>query len=255
MYHCSRFAGKVAVLSASSEGMGLAIARRLGQEKAKVVVSSRNMDNVNKAVETLKKENIEVVGVKCHISNPEERTNLIQDAVKHFGGIDILMINAGVNPHVGNLVDCPESAWDKAFDVNVKGPFLLAKEIIPLMKKRGGGSMLFMSTVSVYKDAVGLGLYASSKTCLLRLTKHLAMELAQDNIRVNCVAPGPIDTTFISEYSKTEFFKRSIVNDVPMQRVGRTEEVAGTAAFLLSDDASYITGETIPIAGGLQTRL
>uniref|UniRef100_A0A1B0GP07 Dehydrogenase/reductase SDR family member 4 n=1 Tax=Phlebotomus papatasi TaxID=29031 RepID=A0A1B0GP07_PHLPP len=182
--------------------MGLAIARRLGQEKAKVVVSSRNMDNVNKAVETLKKENIEVVGVKCHISNPEERTNLIQEAVKHFGGIDILMINAGVNPYVGNMIDCPESAWDKAFDVNVKGPFLLTKEVIPLMKKRGGGSMLFMSTVAVYKDAVGLGLYASSKISLLRLTKHLAMELAQDNIRVNCVAPGAIDTTFISEVNR-----------------------------------------------------
>ncbi|XP_055701764.1 dehydrogenase/reductase SDR family member 4-like, partial [Phlebotomus papatasi] len=179
----------------------------------------------------------------------------IQEAVKHFGGIDVLMINAGINPYVGNMSDCPESAWDKAFDVNVKGPFLLTKEVIPLMKKRGGGSMLFMSTVAVYKDAVGLGLYASSKISLLRLTKHLAMELAQDNIRVNCVAPGPIDTTFISEYSKTEFFKRSIVNDVPMQRMGRTEEVAGTAAFLLSDDANYITGETIPIAGGLQTRL
>ncbi|XP_055701765.1 dehydrogenase/reductase SDR family member 4-like [Phlebotomus papatasi] len=234
--------------------MGLATAKRLGQEGAKVVVSSRNMDNVNKAVESLKKENIEVVGVKCHISNPEERTNLIQEAVKHFGGIDILMINAGVNPHVGNLVDCPESAFDEAFDVNVKGPFLLAKEVIPLMRKRGGGSILFMTTMSVYKDVPGFGLYATSKSTLVRLTKHFAMELAQDNIRVNCVAPGPIDTAFISKFSKTEYFKRGIENDVPVQRMGRPEEVAGTAAFLLSDDASYITGETIPIAGGMQSR-
>lgn len=110
------------------------------------------MDNVNRAVESLKKENIEVIGVQCHICNPEERSNLIQEAVKSFGGIDLLMINAGVSPHIGDLVDCPESAWDKGFDVNVKGPFLLTKEVIPTMRKRGAGSILFMATSLIYKD-------------------------------------------------------------------------------------------------------
>uniref|UniRef100_A0A1B0DL20 Uncharacterized protein n=1 Tax=Phlebotomus papatasi TaxID=29031 RepID=A0A1B0DL20_PHLPP len=255
MQYLSRFAGKVAVLSASTDGIGLAIARRLGQEKAKVVVCSRNMDNVNKAVESLKKENIEVIGVKCHISNSEERSNLIQEAVKNFGGIDLLMINAGVSPYIGDLVDCPESAWDKGFDVNVKGPFLLTKEVIPTMRKRGAGSILFMATSLIYKDVPYMGVYTSSKSSLLRLTKQFAMELAKDNIRVNCVAPGPVNTSFLAEIAKTELCQNIVENEIPMKRIGRPEEIAAPAAFLLSDEASYITGETIVIAGGLQSRL
>lgn len=125
----------------------------MGQEKAKVVVSSRKLDNVNRAVESLKKENIEVIGVKCHISNPEERFNLVQETIKKFGGIDLLMINAGVNPIIGALTDYPESAWDKGFDVNVKGTFLLTKEVAPIMRKRGAGSILFMSTFLIYQYA------------------------------------------------------------------------------------------------------
>uniref|UniRef100_A0A1B0DH37 Dehydrogenase/reductase SDR family member 4 n=2 Tax=Phlebotomus papatasi TaxID=29031 RepID=A0A1B0DH37_PHLPP len=151
-HNCARFVGKVAVLSASTNGIGLAIARRLGQEKAKVVVSSRKLGNVTRAVDILQKENIEAIGVQCHISNSEERAQLIEKAVDHFGGIDVLVVNAGVNPHIGRMLDCPEAAWDKSFDVNVKGAFLLTKEVIPLMKKRKGGNIVYISTISAYKD-------------------------------------------------------------------------------------------------------
>ncbi|XP_059621766.1 dehydrogenase/reductase SDR family member 4-like [Phlebotomus argentipes] len=252
--HGTRFVGKVAVLTASTEGIGLAIARRLGQEKAKVVVSSRKQENVEKAVETLRKEDIEAIGVKCHVSNAEERANLLSEAVKKFGGVDILVSMAGVNPHVGSLIDCPESAWDKAFNINLKSSFLMTKEVIPLMRKQGGGSILYMSSIAAFMETVVLGPYGTSKLGLSRLAKDFAYNLALENIRVNCVASGPINTNFMSNIALVDEFKDVLNYKMPMKRMGTVEEIAGPAAFLLSDDASYITGETLIVAGEMPSR-
>ncbi|XP_055690757.1 dehydrogenase/reductase SDR family member 4-like [Lutzomyia longipalpis] len=250
-----RFVGKVAVLTAASEGIGLAIARRLGLEKAKVVVSSRNIDKVNNAVELLRKEGIDAIGVQCHVANAEERRNLLEEAVKHYGGIDILVSCAGVNPHYGSINDCSEAAFSKIFDLNVKCSFLIAKEVIPFMKLRGGGGIIFLSTIVAYKNVHQLSSYGASKICLSVLTKGFASALASDNIRVNCIAPGPIDTKFMTKIATTPEYKICLQHDMPIKRMGRVEEIAGPAAFLLSEDASYITGETLIVAGGIQSRI
>ncbi|XP_055691049.1 dehydrogenase/reductase SDR family member 4-like [Lutzomyia longipalpis] len=254
-HNCVRFAGKVAVLTGSTDGIGLAIARRLGQEKAKVVVSSRNIDNVNRAVEELRKENIEVIGVKCHVSNKEDRANLIQEAIKNFGGVDLMVAAAGVNPYVGYITECPESSFDKIFQVNVKDSFLIAKEVIPFMRKRGGGSILFLSSISAYKFSSVVGVYGAAKTALLSITKAFSKAVVDDNIRVNCLAAGATDTKFLNGAMRDSVFSSSVQNDIPMKRIARPEEIAGPAAFLLSDDASYITGETVVVGGGMQSRL
>ncbi|XP_055690758.1 dehydrogenase/reductase SDR family member 4-like isoform X1 [Lutzomyia longipalpis] len=254
-HNCKRFVGKVAVLTGSTDGIGLAIARRLGQEGAKVVVSSRNIENVNRAVEELRKENIEVIGVKCHVSNKEERANLLQEAINNFGGIDLIVAAVGVNPFIGYITECPESAFDKIFQVNVKDSFLIAKEVIPHMKKRGGGSILFLSSIAVYKDTPLIGAYSSSKTAILGLTKAFSRAVVADNIRVNCLAAGITDTKFIARPMKVSEFYSAVKYDTPMKRIAQPDEMAGPAAFLLSDDASFITGEIVIAAGGTQSRL
>lgn len=191
-----RLEGKVCIVTASSDGIGFAIAKRIGLEGAKVVLSSRKQKNVDEAVKTLKNLGISVVGAVCHVAKATDRKELYDLAVNKFGGIDILVSNAAVNPGVGALLDTPEEVWDKIFEVNVKASFLLAKEVKPFIVKRGGGSIVFISSVGGYTPSNLLAAYSVSKTALFGLTKAAALDCAKDNIRVNCVAPGVIETRF-----------------------------------------------------------
>ncbi|KAF4527620.1 hypothetical protein B566_EDAN015423 [Ephemera danica] len=194
--------GKVAVVTASTDG--------LAQDGAKIVVSSRKEANVNRTVKQLTSEGLSVHGVVCHVSKAEDRKNLFNQAVSKFGGIDIL---------------CDESSWDKIFDVNVKAAYLLSQEALPHLRKRGGGSIVYVSSIAGFqpfallgaysvsktallgltkaaaedciKDNIRLlGAYSVSKTALLGLTKAAAEDCIKDNIRVNCIAPGVIKTKF-----------------------------------------------------------
>lgn len=128
--------------------IGLAIAERLASEGAKVVVSSRKMKNVENAVKLLSNKGLNVHGVQCHVGNSEDRDQLFSQTIEKFGGLDILVSNAAVNPHMGNIMECSEEMWTKIFDINVKSTFLLCKESVPLMRKRGGGSVVFISSIA-----------------------------------------------------------------------------------------------------------
>lgn len=145
--HARRLEGKVCVVTASTEGIGLAIAKRLGAEGGKVVVSSRKQANVDEAVKLLKDQGATVHGVACHVGNANDRKKLFDETIERFGGLDILVSNAAVNPEVGQVLDASEQAWDKIFDINVKSSFMLAKEAKPLIVKRGGGAIVFMSSI------------------------------------------------------------------------------------------------------------
>jgi dehydrogenase/reductase SDR family member 4 len=250
-----RLEGKVCVVTASTDGIGFAIAKRLGIEGGKIVVSSRKQSNVDEAVNTLKSQGIEVCGTVCHVATASDRQKLFELAVEKYGGIDCLVSNAAVNPEVGSVSDTSEKAWDKIFDVNVKAAYLLSKEVKPYLQKRGSGSIIFVSSIGGYQPFDLLGAYSVSKTALFGLTKALAVDLVNSNIRVNCVAPGVIETRFSSALYTTEAAKEATVSSIPMKRLGKTDEIAGVVAFLASDDASYMTGETIAAAGGMNSRL
>lgn len=197
-----RLNGKVCVVTASSDGIGFSIAKKLGFEGAKVVVSSRKQANVDEAVKLLKSEGIsDVHGVTCHVAKATDRKKLFEEAVKTFGGIDVLVSNAAVNPAVSSVLDTDAEAWDKIFDVNVKSAYLLAKEVKPFIVKRGGGSIVFISSIGGFQPFDLLGAYSVSKTALFGLTKAAALECVKDNIRVNCVAPGVIETKFSAAVS------------------------------------------------------
>uniref|UniRef100_A0A8C4SNK6 Dehydrogenase/reductase (SDR family) member 4 n=1 Tax=Erpetoichthys calabaricus TaxID=27687 RepID=A0A8C4SNK6_ERPCA len=247
--------GKVAVVTASTEGIGFAAARSLAQEGASVVLSSRSRENVERAVAELRHENLSVTGTTCHVGKSEDRERLVSMAVKEYGGIDILVTNAAVNPFFGNILDSTEAVWDKILDVNVKATFLLTKLVVPHMEKRGGGSVVIVSSIAGFQPFQFLGPYSVSKTALLGLTKALAPELAPLNIRVNCVAPGLIKTNFSAALWKDENVKEEFLKNVSMKRIAEPKEISGVISFLCSDDASYITGETIVTAGGMNARL
>ncbi|XP_026829528.1 dehydrogenase/reductase SDR family member 4 isoform X2 [Ooceraea biroi] len=235
--------------------IGLSIAKRLAQEGAKVVISSRREANVKKAIEELKSEGLQATGIVCHVGKAEDRKRLFEKTKADFGGLDILVSNVAVNPVMSTVMDTAEEAWDKIFDVNVKATYLLMQESLPLLKCSKSPSIVIVSSIAGYQPFSLLGVYSISKTALLGLTKVTADELACDGIRVNCIAPGIIMTKFSKAIYETEGAHETAVSNISMGRLGQPDEVAGTAAFLASDDAAYITGETIVVAGGMKSRL
>ncbi|XP_027699005.1 dehydrogenase/reductase SDR family member 4-like [Vombatus ursinus] len=248
---------KVALVTASTDGIGFAIARRLASDGSHVIVSSRKQQNVDRAVTALQKEGLSVTGTVCHVAKAEDRKRLVATAIDRHGGIDILVSNAAVNPFFGNLVDATEEIWDKVLDVNVKATALLMNEVVPEMKKRGGGSVVIVSSIAAYVPHLSssLGPYNISKTALLALTKNFAYELEPMGIRVNCLAPGLIKTNFSSLLWENKTNETYIKNTLKISRLGEPHECAGIVSFLCSPDASYITGETIAVAGRAPSRL
>ena len=248
-----KLTNKVALVTASTEGIGFAIARRLGKDGAHVVICSRKEANVSKAIETLKNENISVSGVTCHVGKSSDRKALLDKIENEQGGMDILVCNAAVNPYFGSILGTSEAAYDKIMNINVKSTFMLIKESMPLLEKRKGASIVIVSSVSGFTPNEFLGIYGMSKTTLFGLTKALVSELASKEMRINCIAPGLIRTKFSNALLSQG--EDNVSGFIPMRRVGLPEECAGSVSFLCSNDASYITGETIVIAGGVMSRL
>lgn len=252
---CKRLEGKTAVVTASTDGIGYAIAKRLAQEGAKVMISSRKESNVKRAVNELLGENLNVAGITCHVGQTEDRKKLFHETLLKFGGLDILVSNAAVNPVVGSVLDCPEEAWDKIFDINVKSTYLLMKESLPLLQNSTSPSIIIVSSIAGYQPFDILGAYSISKTALLGLCKAAAEDLSTYGIRVNCIAPGIIKTKFSEALYLSESAYETAIDKIPIRRLGMPNEIGSIAAFLASEDASYITGETIVAAGGMTSRL
>ncbi|KAI6200644.1 Dehydrogenase/reductase SDR family member 4 [Aphelenchoides besseyi] len=263
-YKTFRLAGKVAILTASTQGIGLATAERLGHEGCKVVISSRNQKNVDEAVKSLVRSGLQeenIAAIACHVGNPEHRRTLIQLALDRFGRIDIVFHNAGINPATGDVLKVTQQQWEKIFDVNVKAPFLLSQMIVPHMQKVGGGSIIFNASLSALRNSEGIYVYGMSKTALLALVKTMSMSLAKKNIRVNSVIPGQIKTRMSQQmwdetHPRHKIVKQSVINSFGwLGRIGQPEEIASAVAYLVSDDGRFITGENHLVHGGCDARL
>lgn len=242
-----RFEDKVCVITASATGIGLAIAEKMGLEGGKIVISSRNTKNIEAAINKLRGQNIVCEGVVCHVA--KDKKKLINFAIEKFGQIDVLVNNAAVSTHFGPTLQTPEDAYDKMLDINVKSAFYLVKEALPHLKKTKG-SVLFISSITAYDSIRDLGVYGMTKTALLGMTKTLAHELGGFGIRVNSIAPGIIRTKFASALLENEVATKNAFG-----RVGETKDVSGPAAFLCSEEAGFITGETLMVTGGVHARL
>ena len=244
--------GRVAIVTGGSRGIGHAIAAELASRGARLVVSSRKKDELDGAVAELNARVAEsAVGVPAHAGRTEDIERLVNTTLETFGRVDILVVNAATNPYMGTTVDIDTGAWDKVFEVNVRGAFLLMQAVINRWMYEHGGSIVNIASTAGLHPAMGLGVYGVSKAALVQLTKQLAMELADRKIRVNAVAPGIIQTRFAEALWKEEGAAGELRKRTPMRRIGQPEEVASAVAFLASDAASYITGAVLTIDGGL----
>jgi dehydrogenase/reductase SDR family member 4 len=251
---------KTAIVTASTEGIGFSIVKRLAKSGANVVVSSRKQKNVDQAVSELEKlYPNQIVGTVCHVGKNEDREKLVDLAMEKFGSINILVSNAAVNPYFGSFMDTEESHWDKIFDVNVKAPFMLTKQVVPhmLKNKQPGdkGSIVYISSIAAYTGLALIGAYSVSKSALLGLTRNFANELGVDNVRVNLVAPGVIKTKFSQSLTADKHAEEMCKAATSLKRLGEPDEVAGMVNFLCGPEASYITGENIVVGGGYHCRV
>ncbi|XP_066199752.1 dehydrogenase/reductase SDR family member 2, mitochondrial-like [Saccopteryx leptura] len=231
--------------------IGFAIAQRLAQDGAHVVVSSRKQQNVDRAVAALQGEGLSVTGTACHVGKAEDRERLVATALEHCGGVDILVSVAVFLGNVGSTLGTSEEVWDKILNVNLKAPALLLNQLLPHMEKRGGISVVLVSSLVVYTPLHQIGAYNVSKTAILGLTKTLSKELAPKNIRVNCLMPGVIDTPFSQVVRMKDSFcscPTEHQGTFPYQN-GKPEDCSGVVSFLCSPDASYIKRESIVVAG------
>ena len=245
----NRFAGKVAVITGGNSGIGLATARRFFDEGAKVAISGRSQKTLDEAVKLLGSG---ILAVKADVSKLADLDRFYSLVAQKFGKIDILFVNAGV-AKFGPRANSDEAHYDEVFDINAKGAYFTIQKALPHL--RDGGSIVLNSSVVDAKGMVNGSVYAATKGALRSFTRSIAAELVARNIRVNSVAPGPIETPIFGRtglpQEALDDFAKNIIAGVPMKRFGKPEEVAGTVAFLASTDASYITGVEINVDGGM----
>ncbi len=242
--------GKVAVVTGSSKGIGLAIARGFAENGAKVVISSRKQEAVEQVAEDFRKEGFEAVGIACHVGVKEQRENLITQTIKTYGQIDILVNNAAINPVYGPLEATEDAIFDKIMNVNVKAPWALANLAQPHMKESGGGSIINISSVEGIHPGDGLGLYSMTKAAMNMLSKNQAKEWGRHGIRANAVCPGLVKTKFSQSLWSNEKLVANYERMVPLRRIASPEEIVGIVVLLASDAGSYMTGGLYSADGG-----
>jgi NAD(P)-dependent dehydrogenase (short-subunit alcohol dehydrogenase family) len=242
--------GKVAIITGASRGIGFAIAESFAAAGAKVVLASRKQEALDQAAEEIQAKGGEAFPCAAHTGDPEAVQALVAACVERYGGVDILVNNAATNPHFGPILTSEESHWDKILDVNLKGYFRMTKACVESMRGRGGGKIINMASVAGMQHQQGMGIYGISKAGVLMLTRTLAVELAADNIQVNAIVPGFIQTRFSQVLWETPEIHQQIIAQVPQKRIGQPEEVAGLALYLASPASNFTTGAVMLVDGG-----
>ncbi len=241
---------RVAIVTGASRGIGTAIARGLVEQGAQVVLSSRKQEDLEREAATLNAlRSDSAVAIAAHAGRPDELEKLVEQTMERFGRIDILVNNAGTNPYFGPLLDADLAVWDKTFEVNLRGYFVLTKLVVNAHMGHHGGAIVNIASTGGLRPSIGLGVYDITKAGVVMLTKQCAKELG-GKVRVNCIAPGLIKTRFAEALWGNEEILRRALSGNPMGRIGSPDEIAGAACFLVSDASSYINGQVLVIDGG-----
>jgi len=246
----ARFAGKAAVVTGASRGIGYSIAERLLREGAAVTISSRKQDQITAAAASLREAvpGARVLAVPANTGVDEQREEVVRRTVEEFGSLDVLVNNTGINPTYGALADADLNAVRKIFDVNVVAALGYVQLALKAWMAAHGGAIINIASVAGLRSSGVIAAYGASKAALIRLTEELAWQLGP-GVRVNAVAPAVVKTKFAEAlYTDGE---DQLANSYPMKRLGEPEDVAGLVAFLASPEAAWITGETVRVDGGL----
>jgi NAD(P)-dependent dehydrogenase (short-subunit alcohol dehydrogenase family) len=245
--------GKVAVVTGSSRGIGRAIAERLAEHGAQVVVSSRKAEACKEVAEAINKKHGKdrAIVIAANISSKDDLKNLVEETDRKFGKIDILVCNAASNPYFGPLGGIQDDQFRKILDNNILSNHWLAQLVSPQMIKRKEGSIIIVSSIGGLRGSAMLGAYCISKAADLQLARNLAVEYGPHNVRVNCIAPGLIKTDFARALWEDKERLAAREEQTPLRRIGEPDEIAGAAVFLASAAGSFVTGQNIVIDGGV----
>jgi NAD(P)-dependent dehydrogenase (short-subunit alcohol dehydrogenase family) len=240
---------KVIVITGASRGIGEAIAHACVAQGASVVLASRKQADLDKVAGALGDK---AIAVACHTGKAEEVDALMTRAVERFGRVDGYVNNAATNPYFGPLVDTPDAAIDKTFEVNVRGYLYGARALVKHARVRGGGgSIVNIASVAGLRASPMQGIYGATKAAVISMTQTLAFELGSSQIRVNAIAPGLVDTKFASAIVHNPMLRDHVVGRTPLARHAQPSEIAGAAIYLLSDAASFTTGAVLVVDGGM----
>ena len=246
--------GKTAVITGSTKGIGKAIAQRMAEHGANVVVSSRKADACEEVAADINANWAQggnrAVPIPCHILYKEQLQALVDQTNKTFGRIDILVCNAAVNPFHGPSKDIPDSAFDRIMDCNIRSNFWLCHMALPGMVERKDGALIIISSIGGVVGSTMLSAYALSKAADMQMARNFAVEYGPHNIRANCIAPGLIVTDFARELYNDPVRRAEREAATPLRRLGQPDEIAGAAVMLASPGGSYLTGQTLVIDGG-----
>jgi len=242
--------GKVALVTGAAQGLGRAIAAALGAHGAAVVLADLDGPACEAAAAELREEGIDALAVSCDVGDPAAIGRLTEIAVGWRGRIDTLVCNAGIQGPAGPFADAGDDAWERVFEVNLRGAARLANRLLPTMAQQGGGAVVLMSSIAGLRGNRAIGLYGISKAALSQLARNLAVEWGEHGIRVNAIAPGLIRTPLANGLLASEAFMGRRLAMTPLRRVGEPHEIAGVAVMLASPAGAFITGQTLVVDGG-----
>ena len=244
---------KTAIVSGGSKGIGKAIATKLAQAGANVVICSRKKENLDSAVNEAESNGLTLIPIECNTSNNESIQSVVDHTIEKFDRVDVLVNNAAANPYYGPILNSEDSHWDKIFDVNVKGYFNFAKACSKTMIANNSGKIINVASIAAKTPLEGLGVYNISKAAVVMLTKVLAKELGEYNINVNTLAPGLIKTDFSKALWENEDTHNKIVKSIPQGKMGSPDDISGMALYLASEASDFVTGSIFTVDGGITT--
>ena len=243
------FAGKTAVVTGASRGVGRATALRLAEAGASVVVNYlKSETEANEVVAKCREKGVEAIAVQADVSVWDDAQRIARETLEKFGRIDLLVLNAGIWEGAP-IEEMSEELWNKVLNTNLKAAWAMTKACVPAMKKQSGGAIVLVSSTAGQRGEANYSNYAASKGGQISFTKALASELCP-KIRVNCVAPGWIETAMVRPVFEDENYKQQVIESIPLKRMATTDDIALSICFLLSDWARHITGEILNINGG-----
>ena len=244
-----RLEDKVAIITGAASGIGKATAKLFAEHGAKIVVADIDQDGGNHTIVDIQDSGGDAIFVQTDVTIADDTVRMVQETVKRYEKLDILFNNAGIAMRLP-VADLPEADWHRCLDVNLTGVYLCAKAAIPEMQKNRGGSIINMSSIYGIVGADVRAAYVASKGGVTNLTRGMALDYAQDNIRVNCISPGFVETPLVAGVVKTPAEYRKLADKHPMRRLGQPEEIAYGALYLASDESAFVTGIVLPIDGG-----